>query len=344
MSRFVLCRPRGGLNDTLCQLAACWLYAEKFERTLVIDTTTSWMKRPLHTYFRITHSACPVIGELDDETLSKLNTLSCYPREVAGVLDEYIPVCRGAEGVFDKKTDVQLTFDFTRDYQEDVVLHERYGGGALSLDCLTRIAFQPDISKHVMSRVDQLPRNRVGVHVRHTDIQTDYMSFFDRVKSMAGDDELLICSDNYSVVGAARDVLGEHRVVCSSIPPNLGGEAIHQFQDITHSDKHQLNLDMLTDLFALSLCSKLHIARLTSGGVSGFSRLAWMLHMNPKVRNQVIGNDDFSDSNDFVPARDLDRSLPIDVILNRPFKKLASVNTLYAVYCAYFSKHQDVFK
>jgi hypothetical protein len=37
--RILLCRPQGGLNDTLCQIHRCIIYAFVHHRKLIIDTT-----------------------------------------------------------------------------------------------------------------------------------------------------------------------------------------------------------------------------------------------------------------------------------------------------------------
>lgn len=36
--RYLLCRPRGGINDTLNQIELCWRYARSYNRILVVDT------------------------------------------------------------------------------------------------------------------------------------------------------------------------------------------------------------------------------------------------------------------------------------------------------------------
>ena len=36
--KYLLCRPRGGLNDTLNQIELCWRYSEIYNRILIIDT------------------------------------------------------------------------------------------------------------------------------------------------------------------------------------------------------------------------------------------------------------------------------------------------------------------
>ena len=50
-SKYLLCRPRGGLNDTLTQISLCLDYAFKFKRHLIIDTMRSGILDRFDNYF-----------------------------------------------------------------------------------------------------------------------------------------------------------------------------------------------------------------------------------------------------------------------------------------------------
>jgi hypothetical protein len=55
--KYLLCRPRGGLNDTLVQIYDCYKYCEKYNRCLLIDTTySSFMKSSFSDYFTFTNN------------------------------------------------------------------------------------------------------------------------------------------------------------------------------------------------------------------------------------------------------------------------------------------------
>ncbi|MDR2033333.1 MAG: hypothetical protein LBP89_01695 [Helicobacteraceae bacterium] len=49
--KYIFCRPRGGLNDILCQIAICIFYAINYRRVLYIDGTRSGFLDDLGRYF-----------------------------------------------------------------------------------------------------------------------------------------------------------------------------------------------------------------------------------------------------------------------------------------------------
>ncbi len=51
--RFLVCRPRGGFNDTLTQIEKTRRYAIEYGRTLVLDTTRSGLGCRLDRLFHV---------------------------------------------------------------------------------------------------------------------------------------------------------------------------------------------------------------------------------------------------------------------------------------------------
>ncbi|MDR1911169.1 MAG: hypothetical protein LBQ52_02325 [Helicobacteraceae bacterium] len=49
--KYIFCRPRGGLNDILCQIDICILYAIDYRRVLYIDTSRSAFLDDFDRYF-----------------------------------------------------------------------------------------------------------------------------------------------------------------------------------------------------------------------------------------------------------------------------------------------------
>lgn len=72
-NRLLLCRPLGGLNDILCQIESCCRYAERFGRTVVVETDfhcTKSFRDDFSRYFvslqdRLVLSANGIRGGLD---------------------------------------------------------------------------------------------------------------------------------------------------------------------------------------------------------------------------------------------------------------------------------------
>jgi hypothetical protein len=67
--RYLLCRPHGGLNDTLCQIEKCWKYALKSDRVLIIDTRNSGLHADFSEYFEAKEKSLRFIFDTHPETL-----------------------------------------------------------------------------------------------------------------------------------------------------------------------------------------------------------------------------------------------------------------------------------
>jgi hypothetical protein len=80
---FLLCRPHGGLNDTFCQIEKCWRYAEKFGRTLIIDTRKSCLFGEFSDFFTPANTRIKV--ETNTTKIdAAINSLHCYPPLING--------------------------------------------------------------------------------------------------------------------------------------------------------------------------------------------------------------------------------------------------------------------
>ena len=57
--KYVLCRPKCGLNDALVRIMRCYTYCEAIHRTLLIDTTynSDFFHSSFDLYFKFTDKA-----------------------------------------------------------------------------------------------------------------------------------------------------------------------------------------------------------------------------------------------------------------------------------------------
>jgi hypothetical protein len=67
--RWVLYRPRGGLNDMLCHVEKCWAYAEKFSRRLVVDVNSRTTFSALFTLLEPKEATIVTKFQLDSRLL-----------------------------------------------------------------------------------------------------------------------------------------------------------------------------------------------------------------------------------------------------------------------------------
>ena len=158
--RYVLCRPHGGLNDTLGVIGTCWRYAEATGRTLVVDADRSAFCSDFGEYFEPRDPAADVRFEATPELFAALNELSCHPAVVQGRLDTYAIAIQLHETLshlefrlpVEADTETPLYLDFDAVYGEAVVVHELYGGIPGAVDVLSRVRFTPWVQRVLRHR------------------------------------------------------------------------------------------------------------------------------------------------------------------------------------------------
>lgn len=328
MSKILLCRPIGGLNDTLNQIERCWRYAERFDRHLLIDTKRSGLGIAFSTYFQAREDQSERAVDLNptDASVRDLDQLECYPQEMSGRLSTYTSVASQDQTAFiDSETLTPLTFDFNRAYDQNVLLHEQAGSGSLSLDLLTRIRLVPTLRDQIEQRLSLLPQDRVAIHIRNTDLKTSYVPLLHRIASKFRTGSILVCSDDFMAVQEAKQIFGTSRVVTNSEPPDFSGRPLHHELTLSEQEKDQLNIEMLSDLFAMATSEKLFFTATQTGKVSGFSRLAWLLHQNKDFCFDFLRTAEKDQDANAARRLKLNRNLPIRVRLTRYVNKLKSL-------------------
>jgi hypothetical protein len=81
-NKYLLCIPHGGMNDTLCQIELCWLYALKYGRQLIINTQKSGLMGDFSDYFEPIEKSLIIIPSIGQDLYDELNSLSCYPNQI----------------------------------------------------------------------------------------------------------------------------------------------------------------------------------------------------------------------------------------------------------------------
>ncbi len=136
MTKYLLCRPDGGINDMLCQIGRCVRYCLKFDRVLVVDTANTTVFADVFShYFTIQHPR--LRQELDIDAfldLAEARKLTLYPSSARLRYDigpRLAPL----------KIEYWLygyrwKFDVDHDYDADVLVHHWSGGGTPMLSQL----------------------------------------------------------------------------------------------------------------------------------------------------------------------------------------------------------------
>jgi hypothetical protein len=264
--KYLICRPEGGINDILCQIQKCFTYCQNKQRVLIIDTVnSSSFCDDFSFYFKTSHPG--VILSSAEEVRSNLFSgfSSVFPKvsksDVFGLKPQYNPDLNY------NLNGVSLTFDFTKDYEESVLLHHQCGGGGESKDFFRSFQFTKSICKLLFARIKTMPIKFTGFHFRGNDLPSDPECAFSILSGIRG--PVFLASDSHSFISSAVRRLGSGKIYVFSQIPDLCGRPIHH-ENVAHETKRQLNLDAFLDLLTLALSRDV----LFSTPQSGFSQLA----------------------------------------------------------------------
>jgi hypothetical protein len=286
--RLLLCRPAGGLNDILCQIGkACW-YGEKFNRIVVVDTkyVSNGFADAFSNYFLST-SASLILNPKPFAHL--FDALSVVPETLAKRVSSYAAAYDAELNCpVDKDTGAPLTFDFERDYSQELLVHQAWGGGDLSLTALARMRVHDSVVDVLRDRLKVIGEPYDAVHIRHTDYKTDYRPMLCKLKGKLSR-HVFLATDNRDAVAFCRAVLGEDRVFSFAKLPDRAGVPLHHTR---LDDPYRRNVDAIVDLLMLSLSRKYYFFKIEDAAnrYSGFSRLAKNLKNNSTLRTKLIGN------------------------------------------------------
>lgn len=314
-ARYLLCRPRGGLNDTLCQIQRCVAYASRWSRILVIDARQSALHCQFSEVFEWTDATVSVIGWVDAALEEALNALPCLPEHLAGRVFEYQVDYRERVGHVERTSQRPVQFagpSFsadTPDCSQPLLVHDDCGGGDHAQAVLACVRLTPAFATPIKAALDQLPAHFDAVHIRNTDYRTDYQQVFARIATKRRSRPLWICSDDLTVFETARRMIpGEVQHFAGRAASQLAlGTRHHPRSFQSEAEKRDATVESLIDLFTLARAHTLYLGVLESHAVqgahwhgpvmrrteplpalSGFSRLARFLHGEPERMAQLL--------------------------------------------------------
>lgn len=297
--RIVLCRPRGGLNDMLVQIERCHQYCRKYNRKLYIDGSRGGFLDDFSNYF------IPSKGV----SFKKIDFLHApfdvFPKELNENIYEYEVQLKkkeigGSNYVTEKGT--PITFDFNRDYNEQILVHEQPGGGSTGYLALAKMQLVNEVRQHILEKIEAIKKLTAkdkydAIHIRNTDYQTDYMSFFNIIKRKINKTTVL-CTDDFQCQQDAKEYFGGKVITVTDIPdlsnairedgsaPHNRSFTLHQNKNL---DRYKTNIDALTDVFILASSNNLYYTSVSKGTLSGFTFLAKSLNSNKAILKSLLG-------------------------------------------------------
>jgi len=186
----------------------------------------------------------------------------------------------------DTLTNEQTTFSFAANYDEDLLIHEQCGGGA-GKPALNYFRFKQSVRKELNTRLRSLPKHYMATHVRHSDVKTDYKSFFHAIKHIVEGKDLLLCTDSFEVLTYVNTFLKNTNVINISDIPDTNGAQLHDNTSITNWN---VNIGCLADLIALGRASAIILPSKQVGYQSGYTQLGLSIWQDYFLINQLMGS------------------------------------------------------
>lgn len=292
MCKYLLCRPRGGLNDTLCQIEVCWSYCEKYNRVLIIDTTRSGLRVNFSELFE-NNTRLNYEFKLSDEIFEKIKNLNCQITEIDNKLMDYKVEYSKENNFVTKDTKVRVSFDFEKNYDEDLLVFEQCGGGTKSIDLLSKLKLSSELRGKFTEFI--ISENYESIHVRNTDYQTDYKKLFESLREPLKNKLVLICSDDLEVIESAKIILNESTIISKTSNDFVEkGIPLHSpYQKLTKEQEKLLAENSIIDLLLLANSSKINYSNLSGysfNKLSGFTKLALLLNQNRELLKKLFKN------------------------------------------------------
>jgi hypothetical protein len=180
---------------------------------------------------------------------------------------------------------------FSSPREQELIVHHLSGGGSESINALTLFTLTPPLQAAVLEALDYCGDDFDAIHVRNTDIQSDYEELFDNARQRLTGRRVLVCSDDSAVIAAAHKQLSESHVFTVTTTEVANGSPLHKLGGTRSPEERRLlNFNAIVDLICLSKSRELLIARPKSGQLSGYSALAQSLHGRSDIVLKLLGS------------------------------------------------------
>jgi len=281
-NKYLLCRPQGGLNDLLCQIELCCRYGEATGRVVVVDTACANTGSFHDEFNHCFHSRQSRLLLSRQDVPVDVTSLRVFPHGLQGRLDTYaVDPKMPNQPYVDSLTKQAVTFDFNALYDEELLVHHQPGGGDQSLFALLRLRLTDALKQALEQRLSRIGGPYVGLHVRHTDYQSDYREVLASL-AKAAPPKLFVATDNQHVLDEVRQTLTSTQVFSFAEGLSTDGQPIHKATlQGSPEQAFSRNQDAILDLLMLALAARLVLVKISSRqsagscpAYSGFSVLA----------------------------------------------------------------------
>lgn len=329
-NKWMICYPSGGIASILGTISDCLVYAETYNRTLVIDTRRlDWFKESIHEFIKFNHPRI-YCGPFDS-LYKSLDHHTSFPSHTAGRL---------SAADIDPAT-LPLA-DLSRDYEESVLVI-RGAQGSRNFSCLNHMTFAESVVSIFRERSKTLPSNYVGMHLRNYDSTLNLPAFVEtHAARLQG--RFFLASDNKVTLDEMNHRYGTNAVTGSLIVYDSKKIPIHRVTR-TAEETRAFIVDVFVDLLLLAFSTE----QCFSATTSGFGTLATHIFLEKsRLYPQLLASLPVILIDCFTFYNELDmleyRLNVLDEVVD--YFVIAEANQTYSGQPKqlYFEKHKDRFK
>lgn len=321
----LICIPCGGLNDSLATIGICFdlcLREQNFTQLTICDEFSDGLMGQLKNIFdfytqtfKDSKNKIKRIARIRKKlTCPKVNFAShIYFLKLAQELDSK-PNTLQWRNKIDKFYDLKKWMAENSIYMNSIKrlsstksIYIGYAGGPPSRELLRSIALKQE-GRIIMNSFNQkLPSNYNAIHIRNTDMKTDYESAFNGAKKTWNDGlPIMICSDDKTMQEKAMKYFGSSKIIDRNHlfkqllafkhkPNYLNSDRTHDpsiYQ--SEDDRKTFVLRSIVDLFLMAQSKKLFFSTVRESysstsnkpATSGFALLAEMLKADASLMNR----------------------------------------------------------
>jgi hypothetical protein len=282
-----------GLNDALSNIGRVCRYADRFGRTVYVDTfehSDTYFRDRFSIYFA---SVTPNLVLDVDAIAETLDSMVVAPAFLARrVRRAQVRWDSQRVKFVDALSGEPILFDRERDHPEQLLVHQQSGGGGGGPDplvALARLRLQPPLQQTLRERLAAIGPGYVALHIRNTDYRARYHGLLERLQLRANA-RVFVATDSKQARDDCRAALGVERVFSFAALPD-DESPLHEIRNPANA--YARNRDSILDLVMLGLAGALYAFELEpnvyEARFSGFSILAANLNNAREVLASVVG-------------------------------------------------------
>ena len=256
--------PKGGLNDILSMIRMYNILSNKIKRKLIVNFNMNFLFQHFENYAYFINNNFIYKNEDIEKIINDKTTF--YPNFVNS--NNYNNIVTKYKSnnkcIYVNNDDINYSFELNKNYSEDILVVVSCGRINNNSSLFKTIRFKENFIKQFIEKFKKLPEKYNGVHVRYSDMKSDYnITINNCLKKFTNSDNLYIATDSKMVLDKFKKKFNNVYNFC-----NYGRLNIPLHLDHSKNDNNIVIVDMFNDILFLLFSDSI-----TSNSMGGFIEL-----------------------------------------------------------------------